>query len=120
VRTLLYDFLPGWYLISATHLHGYQRSPAFEKLFANPGAMAEFIHVYYGALDFGLRPDAKNYEHAVLEIRNIQALRHEILRRSIEKIRPRFSINHSIYAYYLNEKELRHVFRDLRRPYPEK
>lgn len=115
VNDFLYDFEPGYYLISNTCLQGYHRTPVFAKLLNNPSTLLEFMLVYYEtAAQGGIDPGNRNYEHVVLEIRNFQALRHEILRQYIRKMPPLFQINYSINCYYLTEQDLQASLRDLR------
>ena len=113
IHDLLYDFEPGYYLISATCLQGYYRSPVFESLLKNPSTLLEFMLVFYETMSQGIDPQAANYEHVKLEVRNFQALRHEILRQYILKMPPLFQINYSINCYYLTEQDIHAALRDL-------
>ena len=59
LEDMLYELEPGWYVVSATALHGGLNNELLEILMGNPGMLREFKSVFYELLEKGVDEDVE-------------------------------------------------------------
>lgn len=114
----LFEFFPGYYIISATFLRGYSANPNTGLYLKRPDILSDLKNVFYATFDAvresrplpvlpeeGMDLDRMCFEY--------QSFRFEILRRGLERMKPEFHVHYSIYVYRLDKTQLKKILKDL-------
>ncbi len=118
LKETLFEFTPGYYIISATYLRGYSANTNTGLYLKRPDILSDLKNVFYAAFDAvrDSRPlpvlpeEDMDLDRMCIEY---QSFRFEILRRGLERMKPEFHVHYSIYVYRLDKTQLKKILKDL-------